>query len=804
MFGKNLQLTLRILIRQKSFSLINIFGLAMGLAACIFILLWVQDELAYDRFHEKTDRVYLIGLDAKLGTQELNQGSSPPPMAHAMMEEFTGIENVARLYKVPDRLIKYETRIFCEDDFYYTDSTFFNIFSFTLLQGDPESALDDPFSIVITRDMKEKYFGDLEAMGKVLRVGENEDFIVTGICENPPLQSHFQFGFLTSFSSIQDTGHFDWGSNFVRTYVLLQEKTAAADIEKQMPTLLEKHFGPIIQEAMNVSLSEFYESGNRYTYFLEPLVNIHLRSGMTEKPEGSSDIIYVYLLSLIALFILIIACINFINLTTSRSALRAKEVGVKKVLGSGRRQLIYQFLLESVILCFVAMLAAILLVELLSPSFNRLTEKELVVDFLSNPLLLPALILMCLFTGVAAGSYAAFFQSSVHIISVLKGVLVHTMKPGMTRNILVLIQFSVSIFLIVCTLIVNRQIRYIHNMDPGFVKEHVIVIERFDVLGSQQPIFKEEALRESGILSGSITDNLPGGDFSGNGILVDGSKSTDIHILNRFYADYDLPAALGISMTEGRFFSVENASDSIAIIVNQEAVRSLALEDPLNRFLVEPSNRGLKRPVIGIVRDFQFQSAHTTILPMAIELLREPNPGQFMLLRIQAEETAEIISKLRTLWNQLSTDQPFEYFFLDEDFNSLYRQESKLRSVYLIFSILAILIACLGLYGLASFTTERKTKSTGIRKAMGASTREIVFRLTLEFNKWVLISNLIAWPAAFFIMKNWLENFAYRISLGLWPFLWAALFAMVIASLTVLYQAYRASIKNPIESLKFE
>lgn len=800
----NLQIARRILVRQKAYSLINIFGLALGLAACIFILLWVQDELDYDRFHEKADRIYLVGLDAKLGTQDIRGATSAPPLASALRQEFTGIENAARLYKTNDKLVKNGDRIFTENNFYYTDSTFFDIFSFTLVQGNPESALVEPYSLVITREMKEKYFGDQEALGKVLRIDGDQDYRITGICENVPQASHIQFDFLTPFSSIAERSHFDWGSNFVRTYVLLDEKASPEAIGKQFPSLLEKHFGPIINEVMNISLQEFYEAGNRYTYFLEPLLDIHLRSSLKEKPEGSSDIIYVYVLSLIALFILIIACINFINLTTARSAVRAKEVGIKKVLGSGRRPLISQFLFESVILCFMAMMVAILLVELLLPAFNKLTDKQLALEFLSNPYTLPTLIILSLFTGLAAGGYAAFFQSSVNIVSVLKGTFALKMKSGAIRNLLVVFQFSISIALIICTLFVISQIRYIQNMDMGFDKEQVLVIDRFDVLGSQQRVFKGEALRHSDILAGSITGNLPGGDFSGNGIQVDGSTSTDIHILNRFYADYDLPATLGISIAEGRYFSRENATDSSAIIINQEAVRSLNLEDPLNQYLLEPSLHEIKRTVVGIVKDFNYQSAHNPIRPMAIELNSDSSPGRFLLLRIWNEDARKTISSLNTLWNKLSRDQPFEYFYLDEEFDRAYRQETKLRSVYLIFSIIAILIACLGLYGLASFTAERKTKNIGIRKAMGASTSGIVYQLSLEFNKWVLLGNLIAWPAAFFLIKNWLENFAFRINLGLWPFLVASLFALMIATLTVLYQAYRASLKNPVESLRFE
>jgi len=507
MFRNNLQIARRILIRQKAYSLINIFGLALGLSACIFILLWVQDELAFDQFHEKADRIYLVGLDARLGTQDIKGATTAPPLAQALRQEFTGIENAARLYKTNDKLVKYEDRIFTEDNFYYTDSTFFDIFSFNLLQGSPEAALAEPYSLVITREMKEKYFGDQDALGKVLRIEGKQDYQITGICENVPKTSHIRFDFLTPFSSMTERSHFDWGSNFVRTYVLLHEKASLEEINKQFPALLEKHFGPVINEVMNISLQEFYEAGNRYTYFLEALPDIHLRSSFKQKPEGSSDIIYVYVLSLIALLILIIACINFINLSTARSALRAKEVGIKKVLGSDRRQLISQFLTESVILCAMAMMVAILMVELLLPAFNKLTDKQLALEFLSNPYTLPTLILLSLFTGIAAGGYAAFFQSSVSIISVLKGTFTLKMKSGVIRNVLVIFQFSISIALIICTLFVMSQIRYIQNMDMGFDKEQVFVIDRFEVLGSQQRVFKAEALRNSGILAGRITGN---------------------------------------------------------------------------------------------------------------------------------------------------------------------------------------------------------------------------------------------------------------------------------------------------------
>jgi len=516
MFRNNFQIAIRIFFRQKGYSFINVFGLAVGLAACIFILLWVQDELSYDKFHTHAERIYLVGLDARLGNQEFKAGATPPPMAYALMDEFTGIDKATRFYNTPRRVIKYGDKIFTEREFYYADSTFFDIFSFDMLHGDRQSALDEPNSIVIARGMKEKYFGNDDPMGEVLRVGNDQDYRITGVCEDPPFNSHICFDFLASFSSLGERQNFNWGSNFLQTYILLGDNTSEEEINGQFPNLLEVHFGPIINAIMNISLEEFYEAGNRYYYFLEPLLDIHLHSELTERFEGSSDIVYVYVLSLIAVFILLIACINFVNLTTARSSLRAKEVGIKKILGSQRRHLIYQFLLESVILGVISMLLSVLIVELLLPSFNNLAEKNLTTLYLGNPLLLPSMILLSMFVGLVAGSYAAFFQSSVSILSVLKGVFAHTMKSGMIRNILVVFQFTISIFLIICTMTVMIQIRYVQNMDIGFNKEQVLIMERFGALGSQQQVFKDEVLKLPDVSSASIGDNFPGRNFSGN------------------------------------------------------------------------------------------------------------------------------------------------------------------------------------------------------------------------------------------------------------------------------------------------
>ncbi len=803
MFRNNLRIAIRTFLKQKGYSLINIAGLAIGLAACLFILLWVIDELSYDRFHSKIDRIYLVGLDAKLGTQEFTGAASPPTMAEALMGEVTGVEKASR-FRGSSRTVKYGEHVFTEDHFCYVDSVFFDIFDFEFLQGNPETALDQPNSVVLTEEMKKKYFGDGPALGEVLRIDGRTDYKVTGVIRDVPSQSSIEFDFLASINSLPRAQPYEWGSNNLQTIALLKEGVSREDVEAQFGGLLEKYFGPIIQQIMNISLQEFYDRGSRYYYFLEPFKDLHLRASFTEGYEGASDMIYVYLLSLIALFILVIACINFVNLTTARSTMRAREVGIKKVVGSGRRSLIWQFLLESVLLSLAAMFLAMVIVQLLLPAFNHLSEKELSLNYLHRPLIGLSLLGLTLLAGVVAGSYSAFAQSNFKIIPVLSGEYTRGRKSSWVRNALVVFQFSISIFLIICTVVVFRQIRYMQNMDLGFNKEHLLAIENFDELEAQQKAYKERALDYPGIVKASVTQEVPGRDFPGNGILKEGTTETEVHILSRFVGDKDLLETLGARMAEGRYFSDEFRTDTNALVLNQIAVKSLALEDPLNQQLLEPSRENIPRSIIGIVQDFHYQSAHNIVRPMAMEWMRDRDLGRYLLVRVRGDEVPATLKYLEDTWKEMTVDEPFHSFFIDQDFDRAYRQEERLRTIYGLFALLAVFIACLGLLGLASYTAERKTKSIGIRKAMGSSVGGIVLLLTREFVQWVLLANLFAWPAAWYLMKDWLNNFAFRQEMTVWIFLGAGLVSLVVATLTVIYKSYRAATTNPAHSLRYE
>lgn len=804
MFIYNFKLALRALLKQKAFSFINIIGLAIGLSASLFILLWVQDELSYDKFHKNVDRIYVVGMDARLGTQEFKGPDSPLPLAFTMVDEFEQVEQATRIKNYSKAIVKHKDRIYSEEKLIYVDSTFFELFSFPFIAGDYATALDRPNTVVISQKIASKYFGKENPIGKTLNIDNKTDLEVTGVCKEVPKNSSIKFELAGSLSTISDQLGDNWGSNNITTFVLLREPASPGGLDKEFQSMLEKYFGPIIQMVMNITLQEFYDGGNRYYYFLESILDMHLKTQMTEGYSGAGNMTYVFVLSLIAIFILIIACINFINLSTARSSLRAKEVGIRKILGSGKRQLVLQFLGESLLLSLMGMIIALFIVELLLPAFNNLTEKNLSFSIFQNPILLPSIISLILFSGLLAGGYAAFRQSSMKIMEVLKGKLSSGMKSGKLRNALVVFQFSISIFLIICTITVFSQIQYTRNKDLGFTAEKVLVVNRLRQLGDKQNLMKGMVKKISGVKSVSVSRNLPGRGFSGNGILKEGGSNTEVHVLSRFESDYDILETLEIRMAQGRFFLPDHPSDSLALVLNQSAVKSLALEDPLNQILIEPSDSNFARPIIGVVKDFHFASLHDIIRPMAIELTRNDLMGRYLIIKTSGSDISSINKSVNNIWNELSLDEPYEFFFLDEDFHKAYKQERKLGILYTIFSVLAIFIAALGLFGLASFAAEQKTKEIGIRKALGAQVSNIIALLAREFNKWVLLSNILAWPAAYFLMKNWLQNFAFQVHQNVIWFVAAALLTLIIATLTVLYQSFSAALRNPVHSLRHE
>ena len=792
MIKNYLKIALRNLIKHKAFSLINISGLAIGMACCLLIIIFVQDELRYDRFHDKSDRIYRM-------TSEWNQRgvianyplifSGVPPI---LQNEFSEVQNFVRFDPRLNVLISSGDKKFYEERLFYTDASVFEVFTFPLLKGDPKTALKEPYSIVLTENMAEKYFSGEDPMGQTLSIDNEHDYRIMGILKEIPRNSHIKFDFLASMATLeaQDSRYGKlWAWNCY-TYLLLPEGYSYLDLERKFPDFIRRHRGEKAVEA--------------YTFSLQPLTSIHLHSHLGSEIEPNGDIRYVYIFSAIAFFILLIACINFMNLSTARSANRAKEVGVRKVLGADRIRLTKQFLGESLFLSLMALPVAVALVELFLPAFNALTGKDLRIDYFGNSVVFIGLIGILLIVGILSGSYPAFFLSTFRPAEVLKGKLKAGSGSTLFRKVLVVVQFSISIVLIAGTIIIFNQLDFIRNKKLGFDKEQVVVLPvSRSGIGQNFEAFKTELLQNPSVESVCGSTSLPSLLPTRSVFIPEGVEEGERLTLRNVLVDYDFIKTFGMEIIEGRDFSRDFATDTKeAFIVNEAAVKEFGWDSALGKRLIDLEGpRGL---VIGMVKDFHFRSKHQKIEPLILSLLPSSRFVYFVSVKIRSSNISETLAFLKRKWNSFSPGWPFEYFFLDDNFNRLYKSEDRLRQVFLTFTFLAIFIACLGLFGLAAFTAEQRTKEIGIRKVLGASVPGVVLLLSKEFIKWVLAANVIAWPVAYFAMGRWLENFAYRISLGWGVFVAAAGLTLGIALFTVGFQAAKAALANPSDALRYE
>ena len=608
---------------------------------------------------------------------------------------------------------------------------------------------------------------------------------------------------LISYSSGDDIFPKNWGSNHTQTYVLVKDGASKKDLESHFPGLVTKYMGPIIQAVLGISLDQFHEQGSRYGFFLEPLLGIHLESATQREEDGMGSKTFIYIIGIIGLFILIIACINYINLSTAKSFLRAKEIGVRKVVGASRLRLIQQFLTESIILSIVALLVALLVLLLLLPSFNNFTGKDIEFDILFKGRMIIYLFGIIILTGVVSGGYNAFYVSSIKPSSVLKNSKSSSKRSYWFRNGLVIFQFAISIFLIISTSIVYSQIKYLQTRDLGFKKEGIIVVESVQLLGKRYNAFKEELNGMPEILHVSASLTVPGKQFSNKAITPEGAELSEAQNLYRLHVDYDYLETMGLEMIDGQFFSPEYATHSDGLILNEAAIRSLELEDPFNEFLIEPGDSLSRRPIIGIIKDINFNSLYTDISPMAMEFIGNRIPS-FISVNITAGKEQQVLDYLKLKWDEFIPRWPFEYFFLDEELDALYVDEIKLGKLFGIFSFIAIFIACLGLLGLASYSAITKTKEIGIRKVHGASVSSISSLLIREYLKWVLIANIFAWFLSYWAMDKWLENFSFSCDIRIWSFIAAGLTSTLIVVFTVGYHAISAAGKNPVHTLKHE
>ena len=799
-----LKIALRNLLKFKAYSFINIFGLAIGIAACMMILLYIYDELSYDKFNTKADQIYRVHTIGKLAGNQLNIAVSPPPLGETLVRDYPEVIQYTRLLPNQTMLIRYKDNVFNETNFFWADSTVFDVFTIPFVEGDPKTALTQPHTVVLTEKLAKKYFGKEDPIDKIMNFEDGTPYTVKGIVKNCPSNAHFHYDMFASIASLGLPNTAFWFNNNFYTYIVLKKGIPGSELEAKLPEFVTKYAGPQLREIFGVTFEQLKRTGNNYEFHLQPLTDIHLNSHLDYELEPNSDIKYIYIFSIIALFILLIACINFMNLSTARSAIRSKEVGIRKVLGSNKIQLVKQFLSESVLMTFIAVIIAIALVEIFLPSFSNLAGKDLHTSYFNNLIVIPALILAVIIVGLIAGSYPAFFLSSFKPVTVLKGKLNHNGSTWL-RSGLVVFQFAVSIFLFIGTFIIYGQLKYVQEKNLGFDREHVIVVQRAWALENQAQTFKNELMNDTHIVSASNTDNLPGRIFGQTVFKPEEAQSPQQYILAVMSTDYNFAKTLKLKLTEGRYFTPENVSDSQAVILNESGVKLMGIKNPVGKRLVLPGRNpgeSVLFNIIGVLKDFHFESLHQKIRPLVIFL----NRGQtaYLPVRIRPGDIPGSISFIEKEWKKFVPNKPFEYFFLDDDYNKLYQSEQKTGEIFTVFSVLAIFIACLGLFGLAAFTAERRTKEIGIRKVLGASVPGIVMLLSKEFTRWVLVANIIAWPLAYYFMSNWLQNFAYRMDPGWATFLISAVIALLIALLTVSFQAVKVAIANPVNALRSE
>lgn len=801
MLKNYVKIVLRNMARHKGYALINIAGLATGIACCVLILLWVQDEISFDAYHEHAERIYRLVEVMQEGDRSEHYPSAPFGMAPALRTEFGEDVTPVRFfgYSTIVPLISYDDKRFYEKRFFFADSTVFDVFSFTFIEGNPQTALDQPHSVVITRDMAHKYFGEEHALGKVLRFENQIDFQVTGVIENVPANSHFHFDFLASLLDMESVFRVvgtpvGWLQsmywNPCHTYVLLSENLSQAEFEARLSALVDKYYPDTFKSSIS--------------FYTQPLLDIHLRASLNEELEPQGDITYVYIFSIVALFILLLACVNFMNLSTARASMRAKEVGLRKVLGACRGQLARQFLGEAMLFSLLALLLALVLIEMALPVFNSITEKELRIDYLGNWPWLALLLGLALLVGFFAGSYPALFLSRFHPVAVLKGDPASGVGGHATlRKALVVFQFSIAIVLIVGTLIVSDQLELLRNKKLGFDKEHLLVLSlRGTPLRDQPDAFKNELLNVTGVEGVTVASDYPGGLINVYPFYVEQNGELQRLDLPAFFSDHDFVDVMGMELLQGRPISPRLASDSTeAFILNEAAVRGLGWDQPVGKDFRFGEDDRIGR-VVGVVKDFHFFSLHQPAQPAVIHVW--PFWYEYMLVKVHAQNMSDTIAEVGQVWSQFINGRPFDAFFLDDTLDQLYRSEQKLSEVFRSFAVLAIFIACLGLFGLAAFAATQRTKEIGVRKVLGATVANITALMSKDFVKLVLVANLIAWPVAYVAASKWLEGFAYRIDIGWWVFALAGGLALLIALATVSTQAIRAALANPVESLRYE
>ncbi|NIM91431.1 MAG: FtsX-like permease family protein [Candidatus Aminicenantes bacterium] len=784
-----IKIALRKIKRQKGFSLINIAGLAVGMAACILILIWVQDELSYDKFHKNRDQIFRINVVDTSGGTTFYQAGSPAPLGQAMLTELPEVENFVRVQAGwPRWNLNFGEKRFLEEYLAAVGPAFFEIFQFPFIKGDPKTALDDRYSIVLTEDLAKKIFGDEDPMGKIVQLN-NTDMTVTGVINNLPRNSHLRFTFAfpaVNMTKWRESKLDEWSYDQFATYVVLRKNANITNVNKKMMNIVKQHL-PQTQGRV----------------YLQPLRRIHLHSTgintwMLAYPN-KGNITYVYIFSLTAFCILLLACVNFMNLSTARHSTRAKEVGMRKVVGARKSDLIRQFLGESTLLTFIALAISVLLVELILPTFSRLAGKGLSLFQSGNWQILAGLFIIALVTSLISGSYPAVFLSSFQPVKVIKNVRqLGTSRGGALRKVLVVFQFTFTIGLLICTAVIYLQLYFMQNRDLGYDTDNIVYFAGYNDYETNYEAAKNELLQNPDILGVCRGFPPPAGEWGTTEVDWEGRDSSLEVKIARGPCSYDYLKVFNLKIVKGRFFSSKYANDDQNWVLNETAIKAMGVEDPVGKWF---SLKDQKGTIIGILKDFHGSSLHNPIAPVAMQ----PGRGFHVFVKYRPENIGALMAFLKTKWDKfVGTHIPFRYEFIDENIKNWYKTEQRIGNIFRYFTVLTVFIACLGLFGLASFMAERRTKEIGIRKVLGAGVSGIVLLLTKEFAKWVMVANVIAWPLAYFVSKRWLQGFAYRIDLGWEIFVLSAFVALLIAVGTVSYQAVKAAIANPVKALRYE
>lgn len=806
-------IAIRNILRDKVFSMINIIGLAVGITCFLTLFLFIQDELTFDQNKSDVDprQVYRAYVKISVNGVEDTNSKTAWQLGPVLKQNYPEVVTYSRIGYYGARAFKYNDKVFRSGSIYAVDSTFFKIFPITFIEGNPATALVEPNSIVLTESASKRIFGDENPVGKLLPTESDQSFQVTALVKDFPRKSHFRCDYLESLSTYDVNEN--WMDLWYSTYIVFRHGTDVAAFEKKLQTVVKEHVGPEAERLLGVPIEQFLSGGNVYAFYLQPFTSIYLYSrelGIDPNTEWgnitTSDIAYTYMFSAVAVFILFLAVINFMNLSTAKSERRAREVGIRKTFGSERYRLVLQFIGEAVLTSSVAMLLAIILLSLALPLFNILLERDLGLVIINKFLTAPLLIAFVFLVGLLAGSYPAIYLSSFRPSKVLKGGEGSASRKSLLRSSLVIVQFAVSICLFIGTIVIKKQLDFIQNKNLGFNKEHLLSISNANLLGDHMDAFKEELSKNPKILSVANSSRLFSTGVPGNGYLFNKKTGTDPFLCQFVVVDYDFLNTFQIKLKDGRYFSKEFPSDKDAVLVNEAAAALFPTDEPIGKeiYSLDARDKGHGYKIIGVISDFNYESLHTTVRPLVLHMQVPDHPANILSIRVASDEITGTLDFIEDKWKLFTPGEPLNYNFVDTTLERLYLAEKKTNVVSMVFSSIAIFIACIGLFGLAAFVTEQRTKEIGIRKALGATSAQVILLLSKEFASWVLISNIVAWPVAWYVMKGWLGNFAFRTEISITYFLLAGAVTFVIAFLTVGFHALKAAEVNPAQSLKCE